>query len=391
MLLTLFFRLPSMAFAQGAEQQLVFDFYGESITIPYSSSSFVDFAEPLAEEKIYNFYKKLNATGFDSIVVRLLTYKKEHQVDDWVYYQLVRRTAQHISPKGDNYIRYTLYKWYLLSRSGYDATLAFNGDKLLFYIQCNEEIFDIPFYAIDGKKYVCLNYHDYGSIDFDRNAFTKLSFKVPGAGNTFSYKLTQLPSFRPDDYVKKELEFKYYHVNYKFEVKVNEQVKQMLANYPVTDYKAYFDAPLSKETYTSLIPQLKKGMKGLSVKNGVDYLMRFTRDAFSYQPDAQNFGKEKRLFPEQTLLYEHSDCEDRAALFFYLVKEVYNLPMIVLAYPNHVTVAVKFDKPVGKPIVYNGVKYSICEPTPQGEDLSVGEISSDLRKQAYEVAYVYNP
>jgi hypothetical protein len=65
--------------------------------------------------------------------------------------------------------------------------------------------------------------------------------------------------------------------------------------------------------------------------------------------------------------------------------------MIVLAYPNHVTVAVKFDKPVGKPILYNGMKYSICEPTPQGEDLSLGEISTDLRKQSYEIAYVYNP
>ncbi|MEJ7682224.1 MAG: hypothetical protein WKG06_31120 [Segetibacter sp.] len=103
----------------------------------------------------------------------------------------------------------------------------------------------------------------------------------------------------------------------------------------------------------------------MNQKNGVDYLMRFTRYAFPYEKDTENFGAEKRLSPEQTLLYDHSDCDDRAALFFYLVKELYNLPMIVLSYPEHISIAVKFDKSIGNPIVYMGNDYSICEPTPQ--------------------------
>ena len=90
-------------------------------------------------------------------------------------------------------------------------------------------------------------------------------------------------------------------------------------------------------------------------------------------------------------MYEQSDCEDRAALFFYLVKEIYNLPMIVLAFPEHVTVAVKFDKPIGKPIIYNGEKYSVCEPTPQKKDLKIGQLTPGLEKKSYEVVYVYNP
>ncbi|RYE21497.1 MAG: hypothetical protein EOP51_15485, partial [Sphingobacteriales bacterium] len=126
-------------------------------------------------------------------------------------------------------------------------------------------------------------------------------------------------------------------------------------------------------------------------KKGVDYLMRFTRYAFLYEDDGLNFGKEKRLSPEQTLLNKYSDCDDRAALFFFLVKEIYNLPMIVLAYPEHVTVAVKFDKPVGQPVIYNGEKYSICEPTPQVGDPLMGEIPKNLKNETYEVALVYEP
>jgi hypothetical protein len=91
------------------------------------------------------------------------------------------------------------------------------------------------------------------------------------------------------------------------------------------------------------------------------------------------------------LLYEHSDCDDRAALFFYLVKEIYNLPMIAVLYPTHITIAVQFDKPEGTPIVYNGRNYSICDPTPQSENLLIGQISSEFSKMPFQVVYEYLP
>jgi hypothetical protein len=129
----------------------------------------------------------------------------------------------------------------------------------------------------------------------------------------------------------------------------------------------------------------------MNQKEGVEYLMDFTRYAFSYENDQENYGKEKRLSPELTLLSDHSDCDDRVGLFFYLVKEIYNLPMITLLYPTHVTIAISFDKPIGRPVVYKGRKYSVCEPTPQYESLSLGQISSELRKMPYQVVYEYTP
>jgi hypothetical protein len=119
--------------------------------------------------------------------------------------------------------------------------------------------------------------------------------------------------------------------------------------------------------------------------------MHFTRYAFLYENDQDNFGKEKRMSPEQTLLFEHSDCDDRASLFFYLVKEIYNLPMIAVLYPTHIAIAVQFEKPEGKPIEFNGRKYSICDPTPQKDDLLIGQISAELAKTAFQVVYEYIP
>lgn len=337
------------------------------------------------------FYDSVDAGGYRPLVNALVAYKTQYHLDDWLYYQLIRRTAQQISPKEANYFRYTLYKWYMLAKSGYDARLGIGDTELLFYVSSNDSIYNIPLYIKDGKQFVCLNYHDYGYIDFTKDTISEAEIHVAGAENAFSYKITRLPDFNPGAYLEKELQFSYRQKEYHFKVMLNPQVKYIFTNYPVVDFASYFNIPLSRETYATLIPVLKQNIHKMNQQQGVDYLMRFTRMAFAYKNDQENFGKEKRLTPEETLMYDHSDCDDRVALFFYLVKEIYNLPMITLLYPTHVTIAVKFDKPVGDPVVYNGGVYSICDPTAQAQDLGIGHISTKLQKTAYQVVYAYNP
>lgn len=369
-----------------------FDFCGQQISFDFDKSLVPNTAVLSTEASISAFYQSLNSKDYDPVITALQAYKEKFKPDDWLYYQLVRKTAQQISPKDKDYHRYTLYKWYFLCRLGYDARLAVSGDYVLFYIYCKENTYNIPYRMYEGRQYVCLNYHDYGNhIDFLKNRFALLELPVPEAQKDFSYKITRLPDFQSSDYKVKDFRFNYNDNEYHYKVKLNNQVGTLFTNYPVVDYALYLNIPLSRETYTSLIPLLKKSVKGLSVKSGVDYLMRFTRYAFVFEPDTEVYGGEKRLSPEQTLLYDHSDCEDRVALFYCLVKEIYNLPMIVLTYPKHVTIAVQFNKPIGKPIVYNGNKYSICEPSPQKEDLLLGQLLPALKKTPYEVAYVYTP
>jgi len=372
-------------------QKVHFDFYGDAIDLPFDLATFVDFTDTLSDQAIQAFYDKVSDSHFDQVVKALVLYRQEYRLDDWLYYQLIRKTAQSISPKANNYQRYTMYKWFFLCKSGYDAILTIKSDRILFYVQSDELIYNIPYRIKNGKQYVCLNYHDYGSIDFTNNTFDEVRISVPEATNAFSYKVTRLPNFNPQDYQEKDIQFTYNENEYHFKVKVNQQVKTIFANYPVVDYGTYFNIPLSAATYGSLIPSLKEKIKRLSVKEGVDYLMHFTRYAFLFKPDEEVFGQEKRLSPEQTLLYENSDCEDRAGLFFYLVKEIYDLPMIVVEYPKHVTIAIKFNKPYGNTITYNGIKYSICEPSSQREDLRIGEMLPSLRHTSFDVPYAYTP
>jgi len=368
-----------------------FEFYSGTFNFELDPGSEIDFLEPLSETAVQNFYQKLNQSKYQTVLAALIEYKEKYQLNDWIYYQLIRKTAQQISPKAENYHRYTLYKWFLLSKSGYDAKISIGDNLIIFYVRNDENINDIPFFKVGGYKYMCLNYHDYGKIDFEKDKVYPVNVNIPEAKNSFSYKVTRMPDFKPESYNEKEIEFSYRSKPYHFQVKLNPEVENIFKNYPGVDFESYFNIPLSHETYHSLIPILKKNISGMNQKKGVDYLMRFTRYAFLYQNDETNFGKEKRLSPEQTLFSKYSDCDDRAALFFYLVKEIYNLPMIALLYPTHISMAVQFDKAQGKSIIYKGQKYSVCEPTPQTQNLRIGQISAELEKLNYEVVYQYNP
>jgi len=374
-----------------AAQNFSFEFYDGTFNFELDKASNIAFSDELSQRSVESFYQEISQSKYKPLISRLLEYKEKHQLNDWIYYQLIRKTAQQISPKAENYHRYTLYKWFLLAKSGYDARLGIGKNRLIFYVRNEENINDIPFFMEDGHKYMCLNYHDYGKIDFVKEQIIPAKIDVPEAKTSFSYKVTRMPDFKPESYTQKSLNFNYGPRSYNFQVKLNTAVEGIFANYPGVDFETYFNIPLSKETYHSLIPILKENVNGMSQKKGVDYIMRFTRYAFLYENDDDNFGKEKRLSPEQTLLSKYSDCDDRAALFFYLVREIYDLPMIALLYPTHINMAVQFDKPMGSSIIYKGEKYSVCESTPQKQDLKIGQIASNLKKVSYDVVYQYNP
>lgn len=369
------------------------DFYGDTVHTPSMNDLQVVIGQPLTHTAIEQFYSSLSLLPYGNLVENLLAFKKEKQLDDWLFYQLIRTTAESISPKKENYHRYTLYKWFLLNQTGYSAVARLRKDTLLLYVQSNENVYDIPSMLYNQEQYICLNYHDYGNnIDFKQGRFQDIKVMAQHiAAKGFSYKINRMPDFNPESYEVKPIQFAYGQRNYEFKVKVNKSINKLFNNYPSVEYAMQFTAPLSSATYQSLIPALKQTVAKMNQKKGVDYLMHLTRSSFAFENDASLYGKDKRFSPEQTLFSEYSDCEDRAAFFFYLVKEIYNLPMIVLSYPQHVTVAIQFDTPQGNPIVYKGNQYSVCEPTPQFKNLKIGQGIPSLKKEAFEVVYEYQP
>lgn len=372
-------------------QKMTVDFFGENISLTWNPEMDVPYTGAISHEAIQQFYQTISQKQYEPLIESLKSMRETKKLDDWLFFQLVRKTTQNFSPKQENYTRYTLYKWFLLAKTGYDVRLSIANNHILLYVYSPENIYEIPAHFRNGKQYVCMNFHDYPKLEIGRNLFELVNIDMPGSDRAFTYRITQVPVFNPADYVEKKLHFNYFENDYQYTIKLTPQIKTIFANYPVVDYEFQFNIPLSRETYASLIPAIQKNIKGMSQRNGIEYLMQFTRHAFIFERDTDQFGKEKRLTPEQTLLFDQSDCDDRAALFYFLVKEIYNLPMIVMVYPAHVTVGVSLAKPVGKTIHYKGLEYSVCEPTPQSRDLPIGELLPELKKTPFEIAFSYQP
>ncbi|RZJ99409.1 MAG: hypothetical protein EOO43_26385, partial [Flavobacterium sp.] len=146
--------------AQSSSFNTSFEFYNDTFNLQIDSSIVV-LTDELSREYILSSYDKANSGKYMPILDSLLAYKKSHQLNDWLYYQLIRKTANAISPKQENYERYTFYKWFLLGKSGYDARLTIADNRIIFYVYNDEDISDIPFLMFKDKKYMCLNHHDY--------------------------------------------------------------------------------------------------------------------------------------------------------------------------------------------------------------------------------------
>jgi hypothetical protein len=215
-----------------AENRLNFDFYGAPVSLSWDNSLAISLDESKDDKAILTFYQAISSMSYTSLVNDLLATREKYRLDDWLFYQLIRKTAQLVSPKAENYYRYTLYKWFLLTRTGYSATLKKSSGKLLFYVQSDENIYNIPFYLRNGKQYVCLNFHDYDSqIDFEKETFHEVLVAEQQPQKVFSYKVTRLPDFTPADYLEKDIQFNYNDNTYHFKIKLTGRSRPFL---PIT-------------------------------------------------------------------------------------------------------------------------------------------------------------
>ena len=86
--------------------------------------------------------------------------------------------------------------------------------------------------------------------------------------------------------------------------------------------------------------------------------------AFKYKTDEGQFGIENYLFPEETLYYPYSDCEDRSVFFAWLVHSLLGLEVVGLDFPGHIAAAVNFNEKFrGDAVLHKGKRYVVTDPT----------------------------
>jgi hypothetical protein len=368
---------------QAKDNPLSFDFYGNAISVANDLNA-PEYDGVIRRGCGQLFYEEMELGRCETLVNSLMAARTSLKLNDWMYFLLVRNTAQRMfSSKDANYR--TMFCWYILKKSGYNTILLENSEKAWVFVRSDEHVFDMPYVENAFGRYVNISYF----FDKDKANMSMLNCGTENdgaSGKTFQFGFTSLPSAIRPQIVEKQLKFSSGEENYTVNLRLDAAAASYEKNYPDLDLTDYDRMPLSSEAYSSLIPQFRQILAGKTTDEAVRILLSFTRTAFEYKTDEEAYGKENLMFsPEETLYYPYSDCEDRAILFTYLARTLLGLKTIYLAYPNHVMVAVQLAHPRGSVISKEGINYTVCEPTGPQDVLEIGEIPTRYQTASFTV------
>ncbi|WP_157976116.1 hypothetical protein [Lewinella sp. IMCC34191] len=366
-------------------QRFSLPFYAQPVAVTFDPGMLVDEPATLSNASIRHTYNQLEKRPTQVLLNHLLAAKGQYRLNDFLFFKLARHTLNSIyggeSPLVQNI---TLYK--LLIDSGFDARLTFRGDQLFVNVYTTEDLFEVPIIQSNGRTYAnisCLA----GDCKGRQRLYIFNEHPNP-RGKSFGFQLPAWPQL-VEQPTEKALEFKYHGVTQKMNVTFDKTMVDIMTDYPFIHEYCYLDTPLSPTLSASLIPQLDALMRGMDTQQKLELITSFTRSAFAYKEDNEYFGRSKPMVPEEVFGYSYSDCEDRSALFFALVRDMLDLPMAVIAYDDHLTVAVGTDIP-GDSFNYRGQRYVFCDPTGPRNSSRIGQVPPGYEDKSFTVIGTYN-
>jgi hypothetical protein len=372
------------ALMHAATQTVTFDYYSEPVALRYETNIAPDFDVKSNDQSISEFYQILEESDFRSFLLQISNYKRRLSLNGYLQYDLLHRAVNSIcKDKNGNYK--TVLEWFLLSKSGYDVRLTHLGQAIFLYAYSNENVYNIPIIQIDSKDYICLTSIKYAYANNKSNTAYKVNLIPNPNGKPLLFSIKKLPSLT-SNLITKEIVFAHRNELYRFEITLDKTLIDLMKDYPLVDELYYLETPLSKVLQESLVKKLGELIAKKDKQEAVQFLLSLTRTAFEYKTDNDNFGKNKPMIPDEVLFYSHSDCEDRSALFYALIKELIKLPTIIVDYPEHLSVGVALPENIGKPLFHEGREYTLCDPTGPNNTDRVGIYPAGYELLPYKVA-----
>jgi hypothetical protein len=338
------------------ERSARFEFFGSEIKINYDRKFKQDFYGSIDNKRIAGFWKKLASQPHKNIVEQLTEKAKELKLNDWGTALLFDQFAREVQSNAN---ARQLTTWFLLVKAGFNARVAYNNQVFLL-IPSKQQLFGVTYFTLGGERYYAVG----------------LNERSMKPGKVFTYSGSHsdgqrdLDFSQPNQFIasknraKRDLSFSYQDKKFNISVDYPKDMVNYFNTFPQLELSNYFAAGMPSDTAYQLLNQLKPVVEGQSEEEAVNRLLRFVQTAFEYKTDDDQFRQENYLFPLETLHYPYSDCEDRAALFAWLVKSLLKLDVAILDFPGHIATAVAFNQPVkGDKWKFAGKTYTVADPT----------------------------
>ncbi|WP_421795116.1 hypothetical protein [Haliscomenobacter sp.] len=377
--------LFSHSFIMAEVRTVEFNFYSEKVRLSYNTD-LLQVPKPVIEGKnIKSYYTLLQRTAHQLLLNELKNQRNTLALNDWLYYEMLRSATEQIF-NGRSNAEKNLLLWFCMSESGFDTRVTFREQRVFVCVYTTNEIYEAPLIEDRGRTFVNLSA---SNTKADEEGVFLLDFAAKPNGKSFVFGLGVLPGLKPQ-VEKKSLGFTYKGQNYSLEVNFDRNLVRMLERHPLIDEREYLKAPMSEVLRSSLLPQLTQLIKGKSGMEALELLTVFTRSCFKYKEDKEYFGRSKPMVPDELFHYPFSDCEDRSALYYALVKELLGWPMLIIGFPDHLTIAVSIPEFDGDAIEYQGRKYYFCDPTGPANSAEIGRLPEEFIGQEYEILGQFN-
>ena len=378
----LLFGMTASLEAAATTRSVSFDFYDQKLELSVPEDFVYTRQVRIEEMALRSLFREFERRPYQSLLKDLQTKASALQLNDWLFGQLVRQSLQAIyqKPAGDPLVEYSTY--FLLAKSGFDVRLTYRDKLLHVNVYTTDLLYEIPLIQDGNRQYA--NISSGIRVENMGRSMYLLDQAPQANGRAFSFLIKNWPALLLEN-EPRSVFFQYRGQAQELNIRYNPGVARLLKDYPLVDEHWYMEAPLSDALENSLIPQLRQLLEDKTQREALEFLVAFTRSAFVYKDDKDVFGVNKPMVADELFFYPFSDCEDRSALFYSLVKTLLQLPMIVIAYEDHLSIAVSAPGLMGDAVTYNGQVYVFCDPTGPQNSSEIGMIPPGYEDQTFEI------
>lgn len=338
----------------GVKKELNFDFYGSMLAFHADAKIRGANFYPKNQAGIGSFFNTLASSEYKPLLADINAVTDEMQLNDWGVYLLVEKISGTLFPDED---KSNLFAWFIFNKLGYNVKVGLANGHIVMMHYSEKNIYNISNFRFSDKKFYVLSDYSNGSI----GSLYSYDKSYPGADKALDLSLHTLPKLK-QNIKSKTLKFIYNTKEMRINYEYNKNLIDFMESYPQADYETYFNAPLEEKTYISIAKELKKEIDAQEASVGMNFVLKFVQNAFKYERDSEQFGKEKVMFAQETLFYDKSDCEDRSILFASLIKELFKVPVIGIKYKDHMATGL-YVPMFGDSVNAGNRRFVIADPT----------------------------
>lgn len=343
--------IPQKNATENATMGNSFSFYGNRIALPVSNRALPSLTS-VTRQGIVDYFSKASSSELLEEITKSLKEKSDKvKLNDWGFASMLLQAAQTYY---FNVNEQLLFSWVAMLHSGYNVKVGYSNNRIYLLIPADVQLYTMS-YTIGNRDYYVLGP---GSVPSESEKVFIYEGDYPGSKSDFSFRLKEIPRLGYQEtqrtlYYEKALS-----------LNLNRNLLDFYQNYPPCDLEVYFNTPVSGYAMQQLDAFFLPLLEGKTEAEQVAVLLDFMHRAIRYKIDQVQFGKERYLFPDETLYFPAADCEDRSALFARLINRYTKLEAIGLCYPMHVSVAVNLPSCKGEDyVMFRNKRFYHCDPT----------------------------